>query len=344
MAAIGMQIHVRQWRALLWVGSVGFLALAGWQGWQLYQRHRAGAYVAHDSSYFAGLIGEAAGTIDKREMRVADEKFFEKLWKSPFNGFVPPPPAVPIKVDDAPTIVAEKPLSDVLKVNAIAQAPGDTGRVVVKYKDETVKPLRDELILAVGAQLTFPYDGEPYHGKLKSIQGDSAIFEWFGKDVEIHPTRKEEGTKSPTAVETTAKKVDTNLTEAEAALLAANKNVERTVALPDDAGFVVGSKDYAELSNKAEDYLRDARLSEVKDVDGKKALTVGMLRNNSYLAKTYGVQTGDQLVSINGTPVSTKAQAYTYVRENSELAKYVVVVRRKGKEVTKTILVNRDKS
>ncbi len=345
MATIGMQIHVRQWRGLLWVATLGLVGLAGWQGYGMWQRHSRGAYIAKDTAHYTGLISEALGTIDQKSVRNAEFlRDYQKLVTVPINGYVPPPPPPPVVVDDRPVAVAEKPLADILKVNAITEAPGGTGRVVVKYKDETVKPLRDELILAVGGALTYPYDGEPYHGKLKAIQGDSAVFEWFGKDVELHPTRREEGVKSPTVPGAGGTAVETGLTASEIELLAAHKSAEKTVALPDEAGFVIGSEDYSTLSNKADEYLREARLSDAKDADGKKYYTVGMLRNTSYLAKTYGIQTGDQLISINGTPVNGKAQAYTYVRENSSLSKYVVVIRRKGKDITRTILVNRDKS
>jgi hypothetical protein len=344
MATIGMQIHVRQWRGVLWVASLSLVSLAGWQGARMWRSHSSGAYLPKDSSHYTGLISEAVGTIDQQSVKNAEWPDYLKLVSVPINGFVPPPPAKPVEVNTTPAPIQEKPLADVLKVNAITEAPGGSGRVVVKYKDETVKPLRDELVLAVGSLLTYPYDGEPYHGKLKSIQGDSAVFEWFGKDVELHPTRREEGVKAPAAVGAGTAAVETGLTPAEIELLAAHKNAEKTVALPDDAGFVVGSDDYSTLSNKADEYLRDARMSDVKDADGKKYYTVGMLRNTTYLAKTYGIQTGDQLISINGTPVNGKAAAYAYVRENSNLSKYVVVIRRKGKDVTKTVLVNREKS
>ncbi|MSR45956.1 MAG: hypothetical protein EXS13_02625 [Planctomycetes bacterium] len=342
MAALGMQIHVRQWRGLFWFGSAGLAALAGFQGWQMWQRVKAGNYVAHDSPHYAGLISAAAGTINKSEVKVSEWDYYKKLQTVPLNGFEPPKPVIVDKPSDVPAPVTEKPITDYVKVTAIAMAPADTGRVVVKYKDDTVKPTRDELILAVGAKLTYPYDDEPYHGRLKSINGETAVFEWFGKDVEMHPPRKADEPKTEAGPETAVTSTDSALTEAEIALLAANKNVEKTVALPNDAGFVVGTKDYHDLSSKAGDYLRELRLTDVKDADGKKAYTVGTVRNNSYLAKTYGLQTGDSLVSINGTPVRTQMAAYSYVRENSALSKYVVVLLRKGKEVTKTILVNRD--
>ena len=348
MAAFAMQMHVRQWRGVLWVATAGVVAWAGWNLWTIVQRDRSGAYEPRDSSAFSKLIGEAAGSIDQNEVRVADwKRDYEKfLVFTPINGFVPKPVEPPKPpLDPGEQKLPKKPLTDVIKVMALTSAPNDLGRVVVKYKDDTVKPLRDELIIGIGGQLTYPYDGEPYNGRLKSIRADAAVFDWCGDEVEIGPLRKEDGPKAPAGPEAVAKvAVDAALSEADAEALAAHKNAERTISLPNDAGYVIGTKDQADLSANAENYLREARLTEQKNADGKRELVVGNIRPTSYLGKTYGVQTGDALISINGEPVSTKAQAYTYVREHQDLSKYVVVLRRKGREVTKTILVNREKS
>ena len=340
-----MQIHVRQWRALLWVATAGLGLVAGFNLWQIVKRENAGGYAARDPSHFSELISAAAGSIDQKEVRIAGWSDYKRLVTVPFNGFVPEKPVVIEEGPKGPVEIPEKPLTDVIKVTAITRAAGDAGRVVVKYKDDTVKPQRDELILAIGGVLTFPYDGEPYHGRLKSIHDDSATFDWFGKEFEVHPMRRDEGPKGAQKGPDAAKSdFDASLSAEEAALLAANKKTEKTIALPNDSGYVIGTKDYDDLSSNAENYLREARLVEQKTADGKKELVVGNIRTNSYLSKTYGLQTGDSLVSINGTPVSNKPQAYAYVRENDSLSKYVVVVRRKGKEVSKTILVNRDKN
>ncbi len=346
MAAYAMQMHVRQWRGVLWVATAGVVAWAGWNLWTIVQRDRSGAYEPRDSSVFSKLIGEAAGSIDQGEVKVASWSDYGKLVSCPINGYVPKAPEPP-KPTEAPgeQKLPKKPLTDVIKVMALTSAPDDLGRVVVKYKDDTVKPLRDELVIGVGGQLTYPYDGEPYNGRLKTIRADAAVFDWCGDEVEIGPLRKEDGPKEPIGPESTAKVVvDAKLSESEAEALATHKNSERTVTLPNDGGYVIGTKDQSDLAANAENYLREARLTEQKNADGKRELVVGNIRTNSYLGKTYGVQTGDTLISINGEPVSTKAQAYTYVRENQELSKYVVVLRRKGREVTKTILVNREKS
>jgi len=338
-----MQIHVRQWRGLLWVGT---LALAAWAGlivWKIFDRQRSGAYVPRDPAVFTKEISDAQGTIDQKAVKLGQWDEYKRLVSSPLNGHVKEQPKPPDPKPEGPVKLPEKPLTDVVKISAITSAPADGGRVVVKYKDDAVKPTRDELILGVGSTLTAPYDDEPYHGRLKAIHAGVAVFDWCGKEVELRPQRQEEGKKHPgTASAATTVAVDTALSDSEKEFLAANKKVERTITLPNDAGYLIGSKDHAELSSNARSYLNDLKLREVPNADGKKELTVGNMRSNSSLARNYGVQAGDTLLSINGTPASTEKDAYAYIRENGNLSKYVVVLRRKGKEITKTILVNRE--
>lgn len=338
-----MQIHVRQWRGLLWVGT---LALAGWAGltvWKIFDRQRSGGYQPRDASVFTNQISSAHGTIDQKAVKLGQWDDYKRLVSSPLNGHVKEvvKPVEPTPV--GPTKLPEKPLTDVLKISAITSAPAEAGRVVVKYKDDAVKPTRDELILGIGSTLTAPYDDEPYHGRLKAIHAGAAVFDWCGKEVELRPQRLEEGKKEPgAAAGSKVVAVDTALSDAEKEFLASNKKVERTITLPNDSGYLIGAKDHTDLSTNARSYLNELKLREVANADGKKELTVGNVRANSYLTKTYGVQGGDTLISINGTPASTEKDAYAYVRENGNLSKYVVVLRRKGKEITKTILVNRE--
>jgi hypothetical protein len=342
MATLAMQIHVRQWRGLLWVGT---LALAAWAGlicWKIFDRQRSGGYEPRDANVFTQEISNALGTIDQKAVKLAQWDDYKRLVSSPLNGHVKEivKPVDPTPV--GPTKLPEKPLTDVLKISAITSAPSEAGRVVVKYKDDSVKPTRDELILGIGSTLTSPYDDDPYHGRLKAIHAGVAVFDWCGKEVELRPQRVEEGRKhsGPSAGGATAAVVDTALSDSEKEFL--KQKVERTITLPNDAGYLIGSKDHADLSSNARSYLNDLKLKEVANADGKKELTVGNMRANSSMAKTYGVQAGDTLISINGTPASTEKDAYSYIRENGSLSKYVVVLRRKGKEITKTILVNRE--
>jgi hypothetical protein len=345
MASSVLRVHVRQWRALIWLGTVGLAALAGWNVWQIVQKMQKGEYQSRSSSDFEQIIGGATGSLDETEVRAADwTKDYRALREAPLHGFVKEPPK---PVDTTPKeepVPTEKPITEVLTVTAITQAPDDRGRVVVKYKDDTAKPTTDEVVLKIGAALTHPYSSAPYDGSLKEIRGDTAIFSWFGKDAEVHPKRREESAKTADKTkkgEPGSKSFDGSLTDAEREALTNAKNKEKTIAYAPDS-YVVGTKDAAGFAENAEDYLREANIMDRKGADGKREVVVGTIRPGSYLARTYDLQSGDSLISINGTPVSTKTEAYSYVRDHGDLSKYVVVLKRKGREVTKTILVNRD--
>jgi tetratricopeptide (TPR) repeat protein len=138
-----------------------------------------------------------------------------------------------------------------------------------------------------------------------------------------------------------AKRPVGELTPLEKERLARHRGSERTVAYADD-GYVLGSADLEEIATNADLYFRDARLSERKDSSGRKELVVGAIRASSSLAKSYGLESGDVVVSINDVAVESKAQVYDWLRSSSKLAKYVFVLRRGSNEVTKTLLVPRD--
>ncbi len=343
MATLSLRLQVRHWRLLVWAGTVALSGVAAFSLWQIYTRFRAKAYEPRSSVHFDQLIVDAAGSIDQREVKVADWKDYQPLVSCPINGYEPAPPPKTEPTDVVAGPPPKKPLADVLTVTAITSATDDTGRIVVKYKDDAVKAFKDEVVLKVGAMLAPPYEREPFDGRLKAIRVDSAVFDWCGEEVEVHPMRKEEGVTAaatPAGAATHAK-VDTTLTEVERKRLADTKGSEKSTPFPPDC-YVVGNKDYNDMSARPDDYLKEARIGEVITANGKKEVVLGQLKPSGYLAKSYGVQPGDALISINGVALSTKAEAYKYVRDNGELSKYVVVLRRKGREITKTILVHRE--
>ena len=341
-----LRLQVRHWRALLWAGAAGCGVLAAFQGYRIWDHHRSGDYEPLRAEHFSGLIGNAHGDLAEEDVRVADWRDYEKLKSCPINGYVkqvalPPPPKV-----DTPVVISEKPLTEVLIVTAVTCAPGEAARVMVKYKDDTIKPTKDELLLKVGATLTTPYDDAPYNCVLKAVNPGSAVFSWFGKEVEIHPIRRAEVAKATSSATDapTAKVIDTNLTDAEKQAIEAHKkskNPKATSSFSGD-GYVIGSGDIEEMNADVNKFLGEATISERKDANGNSEVFLGMVKPRGRLGKDYGVQTGDTVVSINSVPVSSKAGAIRWAQEHADLPKYVVVLRRKGKEITKTYLVPQD--
>lgn len=83
--------------------------------------------------------------------------------------------------------------------------------------------------------------------------------------------------------------------------------------------------------------IRDVQSSDYYDPKTRKpaGVKVDGLGPNS-IATKYGVQQGDIIKSINGNPVSSKAQAIEWAKKNPDLPSYTVEIERLGKIITKT--------
>jgi hypothetical protein len=346
MATLGLRVQIRHWRGLIWVVTVGLGLFSAWNVKQIWDHNKGNLYKPKPRDKFDQVIASAQGDIPSDDLKPPSWTDYQALAKTcPINGYEPvKPTAEPVATTQEPVKLPEKPIRDVLVVTQVIEAPDDLGRVVVKYKDDTTKPLKDETILKVGAPLAPPYDGEPFNAVLKATRADTAVFQWCGKEVEVRPVRKEDlkgdKTKPATATAAVAKSTSTTISDDEKSILEKYKATDKTATYAENA-YVVGKRDYDEIAGNPDLYLRDARISERPGPNKTTELVVGALGPKKALATEYGIQANDVLVSINGVAMNTKAQAYDYVRNNSDLEKYVVVIKRSGREISKTVLVNR---
>ncbi len=74
--------------------------------------------------------------------------------------------------------------------------------------------------------------------------------------------------------------------------------------------------------------------------DGKKALRVAKIPPGSVLAK-FGAQDGDVLISVDGKPMSSKAEVVDYVKKNPGISAFEVQIQRKGAVVSKRVVIER---
>lgn len=339
MATLGMSMHVRHWRVLAWLATAGMAAGAGVVLWNIVKNFRGGKYVAATTSHFADMIASTAGSISTAEMRQATWKEYERLVQSPINGTEPVKETKAVEVT-APPVPQKQKIDEALKLKAITFAPDDKGRVVIEYKDDSVTSVasKDEIVLAIHGKLAGKYADDPFNGTLKSIAPDKAVFNWCGEDVELHPVKREEVPKDKVAAAPTGKKGTLSAQDEKDLQTVTDK----TLNLGNER-YLVGTTDQKNISENGDKFLGEIRVAERPGANKKPEVVLGNVRPNSYVARTYGLQAEDVLVSINGTPVTSKSQGYQYVRENPDLPRYDVVIRRSGKEITKTILVNRGK-
>lgn len=340
MAALGMRMHVRQWRMLAWLATAGIAAGAGTMLWNIVKKFRSGEYVALTTSHFSDLITATQGSIPINDLRVAQWDEYKNLVHTPINGYEPPPPKTEAKGPDVPVEVKKQKIEDALKLKSVAFAPEDKGRVVVEYKDDSVTSLatKDELVLAVNSKLAGKYAADPFNATLKGIKPDSALFDWCGEVVELHPTKREDvpkdkGPEKPKDTKGTLSAQD-------------EKDLKTVTDKTLDLGngrYLVGTTDKKNMQDNGDKFLGEMKVADRPGANKKQEVVLANVRPNSYVARTYGVQQDDVLVSINGVPISSKTQGYQYVRENPDLPRYDVVIRRQGKDITKTILVPRNK-
>jgi hypothetical protein len=306
--------------------------------WTIVKNFREGHYKSRSSSDFNTLIEQAPGTIKKDQIGVTPINDYTRLWTSHYNGFVPKPPEPekPAVVDvPAPT---KKPIGDVLSVKAVTYAPEDQGRVVIEYKEDKVMgdAHTEQLILKVSAKLAYPYDAGVFNGSLKTIKANSAVFNWCGEEVELHPTRRDELPRDPKPAGKAAKGVGSDPEDEKA--LALHKDAKETINLGGER-YLVGSDDRDNMNKNGDKFLEDMTIKTRTGADKKPEVVLGGIRPKSPLATNYGLQNDDVVVSINGNAVQSKNQAIQWARENPNLPRYDVVIRRKGKEFTKTFLV-----
>ena len=94
------------------------------------------------------------------------------------------------------------------------------------------------------------------------------------------------------------------------------------------------------LDREGESVLQGVVFGQTDAAKGGKALRVDTVPPGSLLAQ-HGLQDGDVLVSVNGQPMSTKSEVVDYVKSHKSTYLFEVVVQRHGRNVHKTIQVER---
>jgi len=335
-----MRIHVRHWRTLAWLVTTGVTACAGTMLWNIVKNYRGGKYVPLSASHYSDIIAQAQGTIPINDTHASAWEDYKRLRECPFNGVEP---QKEVKADTGPVTPPppeKQKIEDALRLKAVTFAPEEKGRAVIEYKDDSITStaLKDELVLPVGGKLAGKYAIEPFNATVKSIKPDGVVFAWCGEDVVLHPVKREEVSKDKPAATTGAKK-GTLTSQDEKDL---QSTTEKTLNLGNER-YLVGTTDQKNIAEQGDKFLGDMRIAERTGANKKNEVVLGNVRPNSYVARTYGLQQEDVLVSINGVAVTSKSQGYQYVRDNPDLPRYDVVIRRAGKDITKTILVPRNK-
>lgn len=334
--------NIRQCRAVTWAGVLAVGGGAGWTFQNIYKDFRAGKFrPLRSAAPYTDIIEQQANNEQGAELRIKPLEHYQVLWNCPINGYLPPPPVEIAKIDQNPEPSRTlQPIKDVLQLKAftLADAEKRTGIVAIKYKDPAKTAFSmEDFILAVGSPLAYPFDSGPYFGKLLAVTADGPVFQWGDQELPLaFDVAPESG--NPSSSDRSGTPLGASLTDSEVANLDKYGGGEFTVEVVKDM-YVIGSNDRESFSNDTNSIMREAGIDEERDSKGGKKVVFKGVRPHGRANKTYGVESGDVLVSINGVPVTSKSQGIAWVRDHPGLPKYDVVINRRGQNFTKTILV-----
>lgn len=341
MGLVSNRMNVRRLRLMVWLLTVSVAVLAGRTFMSIYLDVKKGKYEPTPYSDYVAILSE--GQKESRPLpKIPLLASYQTLWRSPINGYVPPEPVAVEPTGPEEVKPALQPIAEVLVVKMIL-CGADLAMASVQYLDKSNPSVGiDENVLSPGAVLKPPYDEEPFLGKVVAIEVEGVTFDWGGEQVVLRPARLEDKPeKGLAAASQPRNSADNDLSTKEREVLDRHRDRAETMQLAELGAnsYLVGQKDREFFASSSEDVFREIRIGQNNSPRGPEVTIQSASRRYS---NSYGVQNGDTIVSINGVPVTSKSQAINWVRQNSELEKYTVVMRRRGKEISKTIFVPRD--
>ncbi|MEM1452884.1 MAG: PDZ domain-containing protein [Planctomycetota bacterium] len=215
--------------------------------------------------------------------------------------------------DLEPVQVAVFEILEVTGVIAEEENPGDS-HCIVRFKDPNADP--KDMFLDVGDTLPPPNDGV---GVLR-ILGDGVEFSFAEPDREAEIVPLSAQTKGELIVS-----VDESQLVRRPSLVGrrAGAGLGSSVAPSQtelrNGQYYIGSEDAALFQDNFADILsKDVKTETYYDEDGKRAgLKLTEVREGS-IASRHGAQTGDVVVSINGSPVNSEQEAIQFINGNSD--------------------------
>jgi hypothetical protein len=332
-----MRFNVRQAKTLLWVLNLTAVVLVGYTFYGIYMKKKAGALAPKSPEEWKKLMrSEDRSEASPTDAQRAPLKDFSAVWSYDVTG-KETAVASTLAADKAaatPPPAAVKPIEEVLEVKQIFAPSG----AVVNYKaDSSALENLSQKLLSVGSVLKTPYDAEPYNGKVLNITADAVEFQW-GKD-KSQVKIKRTGPGQRVAPLATGAVADSQ----QQSILSRFQEPPETTTQAAPNHYVLSAEDQQNFSSNYETLLAaEAKITPIPGKDRKTQLKLELKKTDGRLAE-FGFESGDVLISINGQAVSTKAQAINYVRNNSNMPSYTVVIDRRGNKISKTIYAPKKK-
>jgi hypothetical protein len=325
-------MRVSQVQSLLWTANVLLLGATGWVGWQFWQTKKA--QTAVQKTEWPSAVGDVVksdwpGPLDK----------FDKIWKTPISGVVPPPPevakpAAAVRLDPAEELKKKLKIeSGILGVSA----PGSTTMTF----SWSGKPIT----LKLGAILEDNVDGKRVVWQFTEIasKGDGSVAATFySRDYEKNEGRAIVETTFPVLPTLTAGGVNPwkRTYDADGPVvpdISKDKIPEQTFQDAKTGEWRVPQAEIDWMEAWGEELvLGKLKTQDATAPDGTR-LGVKLMSSpgeGTAVSANRGLSQGDVLKSINGTPVRSMADVARYLKDAKGVTRFVVVIERNGAEKT----------
>ena len=333
-----LKMNVRRTKTIVWVLNIVAILSITMTFAMIYNKKKEGVFRPRRRETILSALQRGIKTqMDEKWSGSLDINDYSAIWKAVISGEKPKP------VTEAGPETVETPevetLDSILAVSWIFKSDDPReSRVRLSYKDDPMDEEPHTFTLGIlsreGDPLRPPYDKEPYNGKILKIEADRVTFSFKGKDVVLTPpfAGEDEGERLKG---TGAPSLPSKIVRTAPPPPPETKEVE-------PGHWLLSLEETKYVRKSWEQELNRMTVSSVKNPrTGKTELKLADLKPDS-LAARRGFQKGDTLISINGYPIHSKAQAINYVKEHPDLGTYEVKIERMGKVITKVFQVPND--
>ena len=308
-------MNVGTLKTLSYLTSFGLLGGIGYIGYDYYENGQNASYfdVARASDV---LNGVQPPDPPKRVALDYASDISPAIVTFDWTGKLPEERTAVVETGPEDTAVVLTPVSDVLEVLMVLSGVEDPDEslCMVRFRDTAANPRMSWF--AIGSTLPAPNETI----SIARIFGGAVEFSFADRAREREVVLLSDQAEEPVIVSLddpsqVVKRQTTDLVQ---------RGQKDTVVAPAltekrNGQFYIGTEDAALFQNNYGDiFSRDVKTETYYDKDGNRAgIKITEVRPGS-IAQRHGAQTGDVVISINGTPVHSQQEAIQFAKDNSE--------------------------
>ncbi len=335
-----MRLNIRKVKLLIWLLCVAALGGAGWAFWTVYKNTKVERiYDSPPSAEYSELLMKQTRVVGEPVVIGYDEQRRNAIWDAIVDGTLRPVPVVKGPDDDKPVKkeVVIKPIAQVLEIGLIVHSGDPLARfAAVSYlpaANITSNSKAARIHVTEGTTLEPPYDVEPYLGEVVRIGTQEVVFSWGGKEVSITPKLGAGGNDGPLAGWSVPDADDPR-----ADLEEWPEETQRLLSSEGKTQILLGSKTIETIrTDPSKHVLKDIRTRPFTPAGGGKTLLELTAVEEGSVAEEVGFESGDQIISVNGVPMSSISSAINWYQANPDEPSYTIVYQRFGKIDTITL-------